>query len=323
MAAASAGIFRTPTHGSQWITELEAWDEAKNDAYTHLAVITREDALSGVTYVWALLVQRLPMFDPDLLDEGLQHFHHLCPRCAHHYNGQFYGGNRILLLQCPNCEQHYDILAVNTKSRFQRANEYFSHLSPPAAFPDDMSPFEQMKTIWKSVLDHCEYRNDYDVDAVGLAKDSWQTSAETLQRRSGDCEDSSILLADWLISRGIEARVVIGETDALQGHAWCIARVDDEVYLLETTVKRDETEDEPPLAVDLTDRYRPEYLFDRDRLYFFTGERLQDPGDSWDPILWHGVDYRVSQSTADPATNGEPWFNEDPTRKLIGSKANP
>jgi hypothetical protein len=125
-----------------------------------------------------------------------------------------------------------------------------------------------------------------------------------LERGSGDCEDTSILLADWLISRGFDARVVIGETEAFQGHAWCVVRVEDEVYLLETTLESDDAPRTPPLAITMSERYRPEYLFDRDRLYFFGGGAK----DCWDDTLWLGVNYESPTITSEP-TMEAPWFS--------------
>lgn len=315
VAAASAGVFTSSPDRSKLLKELADWEEPKESFYTHLAVVTREDQEAGHTSVWALLIQRLSRFSPTLLGEGLKHFHHKCAHCSRSYNGQIYGVDRILVLRCPHCDQNYDILAVNTRNQYQRANDFFSHLTLPAAFPETMSPREEMESIWKRVLDHCQYQTDHDTDNFGPAKDSWQTSAETLQRRSGDCEDTSILLADWLISRGIDARVVIGETTALQGHSWCVARVEGEVYLLETTVDSDEAPEHAPLAAELADRYRPEYLFDRDRLYFFTDARDQDRGNLWDENLWRGVAYEtvppgLSTTGITATATGAPWFAE-------------
>ncbi len=248
VAAASAEVFRVATRREDWSAELLDWPETTESSYTHLAIVTRADPRRHQTTIWAILAQRLPQFRPELLSRGVQHFHHHCAHCSRGYNGRFFGGDRILLLECPHCEKDYDILAVNTQSHNQRANTYFSHLSTPVAFPPGLSRHQELTLIWNSVLDHCEYRNDYDPEGTGPATDSWQTSAEILQCRSGDCEDTSILPADWLISRGIEARVVIGETEDLQGHAWCVAKVDDQVYLLETTVDAADVESTPPLG---------------------------------------------------------------------------
>ena len=318
IAAASTGVFRAPSSGQALYQELETWEELRDSTYTHSAVVIREDPeVKRLTYVWVVLVQRLPKFAPELLADGVQQFYHECARCQRPYNGHFPGGDRILLLQCPHCNENYDILALNTKSRYQRANTYLSHLQLPAALPQEMGKRKEMEAIWKSVLNHCSYENDFDSEGPGRGKDSWQTSAETLERASGDCEDTSILLADWLISRGFEARVVIGETEAFQGHAWCVARAEGEVYLLETTLEGDDDPGEPPLAITMSDRYRPEYLFDRDRLYFFAGSQHEGPGDCWDKKLWPAVGYvSPSITSASPAIEA-PWFSDTSGTTLV------
>jgi len=48
--------------------------------------------------------------------------------------------------------------------------------------------------------------------------DIWQTSKQAYSRLRGDCEDHAILLSDWLISLGYDARVVLGEYKN-EGHA--------------------------------------------------------------------------------------------------------
>lgn len=50
----------------------------------------------------------------------------------------------------------------------------------------------------------------------------WRFPRETLQRKSGDCEDTSFLLASLLLASGLqdeEVRVVLGKVDD-RGHAW-------------------------------------------------------------------------------------------------------
>ena len=309
VAAASAGVFRAPYRAEAFRTEFAGWKELKDPTYTHSAVVLRPYADKNLVDVWAVLVQRLPKFEPNLLAKGLQQFHHICARCERPYNGQFYGGDRILLLQCPHCNTNYDILAVDTADHYARANTFLSRIAPPAAFRRNMSPYEEMITLWHGVLDHCIYETDYDVANSERAKDAWQTSAETLQQRSGDCEDTSILLADWLMSRGIKARVVIGETDDSEGHAWCIARIDGNVFLLETTGEKEDLPRDPPLAKQSTEKYRPEYLFDRTHLYFFNGEPGQGAGDCWSSFAWKAVDYSSSAPLAEePSPVAAPWF---------------
>lgn len=63
-----------------------------------------------------------------------------------------------------------------------------------------------------------------DTRAFGF-EEVWQKPSSTLQRRIGDCEDTSFLLCSLLQALGIPSRVVFGEWKG-QGHAWVEAGVD-------------------------------------------------------------------------------------------------
>lgn len=89
---------------------------------------------------------------------------------------------------------------------------------------------------------------------AGLS-DVWQTAEESLQSGLGDCEDHSILLADWLLSDGYDARVVLGDMPTREAsgaypkawspilgtqgeaHAWVAVRLNNEEYYVEATCK--------------------------------------------------------------------------------------
>ncbi|WP_066960914.1 transglutaminase domain-containing protein [Microbulbifer sp. Q7] len=127
-------------------------------------------------------------------------------------------------------------------------------------------PFET-KALWVplyTLATRKEYQYDH-LQYAGLA-DIWQTSRQAYYQKRGDCEDHAILLADWLINLGIDARVALG-THRGQGHAWVIAIVDDTEYLLEATSKRRQsTWQAMPLAA-LAEGYEVEFQFNRD--YFW------------------------------------------------------
>lgn len=322
ISTASAGVFQIGRDAGPSIEhDFGSWKAIQDLAYTSAGLCIRPLGPEEDSLVWALLVRRLPAFRPELLTKGLQQFHHVCARCDATYNGQFFGGDRILLLECPTCQQRYDILAVNTEGNYQRANTYFSHLDVPGVYPSDLSKRQEMILIWKYVLSNYQYRNDFDASADQSPKDSWQSSAETLERRSGDCEDTSILLADWLHSRGIETRVVIGETDTQEGHAWCLAKIDNAIYLLETTFEKETAIRFPPLATN-SGTYRPEYLFDREHLYFFRGHTEAELYDFWNEALWEPVAYEAGSPTfaeASSSSPAEPWFSADPTSVSVSN----
>ena len=59
----------------------------------------------------------------------------------------------------------------------------------------------------------------------------WQNSAQAFMLPRGDCEDHALALADWLISEGVDAKVVIGKYKQ-GGHAWVVASQNNKIYLL-------------------------------------------------------------------------------------------
>ncbi len=313
LASFWVGVFPVPSHDRSFLDKMDIWEEATKEAYTHLALAMREEAEKEIMHVWVVLAQRFPDFAPNLLTGERQQFHHQCARCRKTYNGQFAGSDRILLLRCPHCDQAYDILAVGTAGRYARVNQFMDALEPEAAFKEGMTQLEELKLIWQSVLNHCQYTQDAEAPNNTVTKDYWQRSAETFTKQTGDCEDTSILLADWLISRGIDARVVIGETRLLLGHAWCVARVDGETYLLETTMSP-EAATELVLADDTGDSYKPDYQFNRDHIYFRTGRKAWIT-DYWSRDRWLTVHYpagdavsKVSDAGASSTSTLGPWL---------------
>ena len=101
-------------------------------------------------------------------------------------------------------------------------------------------------------------------------RDVWQTSRQAFFNTRGDCEDHAILLADWLIGCGIEARVIVG-TIPTGGHAWVVVFMEGQEFLLEATSKRKRRQwSHYPLA-SLTSGYTPTIMFDRDSFWMYTG----------------------------------------------------
>jgi len=92
--------------------------------------------------------------------------------------------------------------------------------------------------------------------------DLWQNSAQAYLLPRGDCEDHALALADWLISEGVDAKVVLGKYKT-QGHAWVVASKNNKVYLLEATSKRvGKSWNHYPLA-QMSNHYYPMVMFNR------------------------------------------------------------
>lgn len=102
----------------------------------------------------------------------------------------------------------------------------------------------------------------------------WQNSVQAFTNTRGDCEDHAIVLADWLISEGLDARVAVGYYKG-NGHAWVVVYKNDKVYLLEATSKRiKKSWNHYPLAM-LAAEYEAEYMFNRDSFWLAKSSRTR------------------------------------------------
>lgn len=113
-------------------------------------------------------------------------------------------------------------------------------------------------------------------------QDVWQNSQQAYFYSHGDCEDHAILLADWLISMGYDARVAIGKVPS-GGHAWVILFYQGKEYLLEATNKR-----RPRSLSDFTlakyaPDYQPYFMFNRSSFWVNIGSQLTTrySGENW------------------------------------------
>ena len=100
----------------------------------------------------------------------------------------------------------------------------------------------------------------------------WQNSRQAYFNQRGDCEDHALILADWLIGLGYDARVV-GGIYKEEGHAWVILFKEGKEYLLEATDKNKSQHASYPLAF-LETNYKPEYMFNRKYFWINTGSKF-------------------------------------------------
>ncbi|MBU0680409.1 MAG: transglutaminase-like cysteine peptidase [Proteobacteria bacterium] len=143
------------------------------------------------------------------------------------------------------------------------------------AFLLGFQPFatDKMWVPMQTIATRLQYRQDE--KQFGGMMDLWQTSKQAYYWLRGDCEDHALLLADWLIEMGYDARVVAG-MHGKEGHAWVVVVDQGKTFLLEATSKRRQRL--MPLAVSLPE-YRPEYMFNRHDFWvnsgsFFTANYL-------------------------------------------------
>ncbi len=99
---------------------------------------------------------------------------------------------------------------------------------------------------------------------------------------NGDCEDHAIVLADWLIEMGFDARVALGKHQN-DGHAWVVLVHEGKEFILEATQKSRLSTGTPyPLAATLPD-YHPTAQFNRTAFWINTGSSLTTrySGEHW------------------------------------------
>ena len=185
-----------------------------------------------------------------------------------------------LLLSCPACKRRTRLLGRDTQGRYHDAPAFLIP-SPCPAPAAGSHPLDAMLSIWQAAVRRCRYVEDATMDDTPA--DCWQTPRQTLRKGTGDCEDSALLLTDWMLGNKIPARMVLGTMDG-GGHAWCIVRVDKTDYLLESTNRHPDMENLP--IVNPNDGYAPSALFDRDALYVRSQPEKPFDGDYWSPAKW-------------------------------------
>lgn len=131
------------------------------------------------------------------------------------------------------------------------ANSYLVGIHP-FSVENDWLPLYTLAQRKNYQLDKAQYR----------AVDLWQNSAQAFVITRGDCEDHAIVLADWLISEGLDARVVLGKYKT-EGHAWVVVRKNEQFYLLEATDKRRQKSWQHYPLAKLTQHYFPQFMFNR------------------------------------------------------------
>ena len=166
----------------------------------------------------------------------------------------------------------YTVSAQGLDGRQHISNQYLQGYAP-FTVSNVMLPMYVIAQRKSYMFDHVQYRGQMDV---------WQTSREGFLYPRGDCEDHAIVLADWLIEMGEDARVVIGDYRGT-GHAWVVLFKDGREYLLEATRKEGVSPSRTyPLAL-LEPGYHPQVMFNRHLLWVNTGSRFNSrySGKQW------------------------------------------
>ncbi len=268
------------------LDSLQDWNEVATDpTLTHLSVHVFPKSSWKRFRAVAVGVKKLPRFDPGLLGIGSEdaEVYNICPQCGHAHVTTITRSSLAIALHCDRCDQDYDIYAMRLDGSYLRVTELLKGYEGLAIFEPGMTKFQEMMAIWTSVLTDFKYTKD--MEGTSGHQDTWQTASETAAFRNGDCEDTSIFMCDWLISRGIEARVAFGLVYPGEGHAWCVARIGDEEYILESTGGVPNL-NVPPQTTRTSTAYLPFAMFDRDHVYFRKGE-------GWTPRYWADSEWRA------------------------------
>ena len=274
--------------------DLNAWKDSSEPQFNSAAVLTRTGREADTVVVVA---QRLPILLPESINATTQtSFFSLCPHCGKGAMCEIAKKKFTLSLECPHCRHITTIIAADLHGDMHFANEYLTGYAPPAHLPKNCTRLEEMLVIWRAVGAICHYKQDTD-DVVNDPEDAWQFAPETLKLGTGDCEDSAIMLTDWLTSRGFEARVALGRYSERGGHAWVVVRLEGKEYLLESTMP-DSKSAAPPLASEVGSRYIPEAMLDYDTIHVRKSPRAPWDGGYFEDEQWLRITPR--QRTAKP-----------------------
>jgi predicted transglutaminase-like cysteine proteinase len=276
--------------------QVTQWDELADMDFTHVAVVARPRP-AGLGYEAIIFAgQRLGDLVPELIGHGRDQFFSVCPLCGNGQSGVVLARKRTVFLECPDCHRVYAVVAVDTHGVFHYPSQYLKGYAPNVYFPAKrkLSRLAEMARIWDEVIHTVEYVPD---SADGLDdNDAWQVAQETERLGTGDCEDSSIYLADWLASRGFEVRVALGHYGDKGGHAWVVVRLEGNCYLLETTDSHANVA-RPPMTVAANKLYVPDALFDREATYVRRFPNTQWSGDYFAPDQWARIEPPGTKST--------------------------
>lgn len=249
----------------------------------------------------AVLSRRIPEFSLRAANERGGRFHNQCPHCETIHALELDREARTLILSCPHCDLPFDVLAMDSEGRVRRAMEYLEgfSLSGPESVAGAAAE-DRIVELWRRVAEHCEYQLDQDRDGDGTddCREVWKSSRQTWAEAAGDCEDTSILLADLLIGAGFEARVAIGWNGNIGQHAWVVVRCGERQYLIETTLQKEIVREDLAEVVSVAAFYQPEQLFDRTRLYYSTARPDHFGSDYFGDAIWRAVPDRAAANHA-------------------------
>ena len=273
--------------------QLDFWKEAFKASTNVVAIRLYRHSRNKIGCL-LIAAKKVPEFDLTLFNNGQSEFYVTCKRCKKPHLGMLEKRNLAIAIKCSHCEHSYDLIAADIIGNYHRATHYLQGYRPPLEIGvNAQSRIEELTALWSEVIKRCRYSKDLSGSAE--TKDTWQTPPDTYSLRNGDCEDTSLLLTDWLIARGFNARVVIGNAPGIGEHAWCVTELDGKQFLLETTLE--ETPEYPPETQSEAAHYRPRFSFDRQNIYFIKAS-TDMTSDYFSPDTWEGYRYPVPATSS-------------------------
>lgn len=282
----------TSANREDLLEKLSSWTAVANPDFD--SIITTVFRAGSQIGVIGVMSRRIPEFSLRAANTEGGRFHNRCPHCQVIHALELDRDSRTLILSCPHCDLPFDVLAVGSSGEIKRATDFLEgfRLFEETTGKRPASGEERVLALWSQVADHCEYQLDQ--DRAGASSDDrfrevWKASGETWHEASGDCEDTSILLADVLISAGFEARVAIGWNGNIGQHAWVVVKVGTRQYILESTLQK-KIENSDLVDVESSAAfYQPEQLIDRDRIYYSTARPDRFRLDYFSTALWKAI----------------------------------
>ena len=269
-----------------WIQVLQKVSQSADVAqatWTHAGVaIVEAQFASGQPFFAAAIftAEILPRLSSELINLGRCEFHVPCHLCGGAYLIRLrqlraaHAGS--LTAVCPHCGRMIDVFGIDSAQQYHRPPWFLRGFYP--------ARIENPLEAWRQVLTQIQYVKDE--THYGRAE-VWQLAQQTYRLQRGDCEDTAILLADWLAATGHQARVVLGEQSGV-GHAWVVLRTDSRHYILETTGGIAVYRKRPLLSATATG-YLPRIQFDRTGIWYRTSDDWTPDYSSheqWKPGPW-------------------------------------
>ncbi len=276
------------------LSRIEAWDAVVSSEFNviNTVVFTSGRTIGAI----GVMSRRIPQFSLGAANRVGGKFFNRCPHCDEVHALEVEKKSRTLILSCPYCDRPFDVLASDTSGRIRRASDFFEdfQLSENDVGKALQSSEGRIVSLWSRIAERCEYEVDQEYFE---AREVWKSSNETWAERAGDCEDTSILLADVLISAGFDARVAIGWNGNIGQHAWVVVRVGDKQYVLESTFQQEISAESLVDLAEAADFYQPEQLFDRENLYFSSALHDVFRKDCFSPELWQAIPVKSMDSS--------------------------